>query len=468
MLIKMRTALSKIQERQYIFITVLLASVSGPILLSGVTVALPTIGNELSMNAIELGWVNYAFNLTLVVCTLPLGRLADITGRKRMYTIGLLLFAVSTLLSTLSNSSLMFILLRVVQGASLAMVWGTSTALLSAAYPHNERGKVLGWNVAAVYVGVSIGPTIGGLLTQNFGWRSIFYLGFILQLPVLALLFAKVRGEWAEAKGDKYDIIGSLLFGATLFFLMYGFSLLPSTDGIVLIVVGIVALSAFIVWELRVESPMLNIRVLAQNRMFAFSGLSQLLFQGATFPVAFILSLYLQYIRGLSPQDAGFVMLAQPVMQAVFSPFAGKLSDRMQPRMLASIGIALTLVGILLLFNATEGTDLLPFIVSQVLIGFGIALFASPNTNAIMSSIERKYYGVGSALQSTSRDVGITLGMGVLMLLFSLHMGTAQIVPEYYGAFVESIKVALVIFAISSFCCLLISAARGKIIHLPQ
>ena len=437
-------------------------------MLSGVTVALPAIGNELSMNAIELGWVAYAFNLALVICTLPLGRLADITGRKRMYTIGLLSFAVSTLFSTLSNSSLMFIVLRVVQGTSLAMVWGTATALLSAAYPHNERGKVLGWNVAAVYLGVSIGPTIGGLLTQNFGWRSIFYLGFILQLPVLALLFTKVRGEWAEAKGDKYDFVGSLLFGATLFFLMYGFSLLPSTDGIVLIAVGIVALSVFIIWELRVESPTLNIRVLVRNRMFAFSGLSQLLFQGAVFPVAFILSLYLQYIKGLSPQDAGFVLLAQPVIQAVFSPFAGKLSDKIQPRILASIGIVITLIGILLLFNATkEGTDLLSFIISQVLIGFGTSLFASPNTNAIMSSVERKYYGVASALQATSRDVGITLGMGILMLLFSLYMGTAQITPEYYGAFVESIKTALVIFAIASFCCLFISAARGKIIH-PQ
>jgi EmrB/QacA subfamily drug resistance transporter len=455
----------KIQEKQYLFITVLLASVSGPIMLSGVNVALPTIGTELSMNAIELSWIQYAFNLTLVVCTLPLARLADITGRKRIYTIGTLLLALSTLLSALSNSSLMLISLRVVQGMSLAMVWGTATALLSAAYPHNERGKVLGWNVAAVYLGVSIGPTIGGLLTQNLGWRSVFYLGFILQIPVAALLLTKVRAEWAEAKGEKYDIIGSLLFSATIFFLMYGFSLLPSMDGIVLIAIGIAGVLAFIIWELRVENPTLNMRLFARNRMFAFSGLSQLLFQGAVFPVSFILSLYLQYIRGLSPQDAGFVLLAQPVMQVVFSPLAGKLSDKIQPRILASIGIAVSLAGILLLLNATKGTALLPFILSLVLIGFGTSLFASPNTNAIMSSIERKYYGVASAFQATSRDIGITLGMGIVMLLFSLFMGAVQVTPEYYGAFVESIRMALVIFAMASFCCLFVSAARGKLIH---
>jgi MFS family permease len=461
----MWTALSKIQERQYLLFTVLLASVSGPIMLSGVNVALPTIGTELSMNAIELSWVAYAFNLTLVICTLPLARLADITGRKRMYTIGTALLALSTLLSALSVSSLMLILLRVVQGMSLAMVWGTATALLSAAYPHNERGKVLGWNVAAVYLGVSIGPTIGGLLTQYLGWRSIFYFGFILQLPVLALLLTKVRAEWAEAKGEKYDIIGSLLFSATIFFLMYGFSLLPSTDGIVLIAIGIAGLSGFIIWELRVESPTLNMRLFARNRMFAFSGLSQLLFQGAVFPVSFMLSLYLQYIKGLSPQDAGFVLLAQPVMQVVFSPLAGRLSDKIQPRILASIGIAISAAGILLLLHATEGTALLPFIVSLVLIGFGTSLFASPNTNAIMSSVERKYYGVASAIQATSRDIGITLGMGTVMLLFSLLMGAVQVTPEYYGAFVESIRAALTIFAIAAFCCIFISAARGKLIH---
>jgi MFS family permease len=285
----------------------------------------------------------------------------------------------------------------------------------------------------------------------------------------MALLFTKVRGEWAEAKGEKYDITGSLLFGIMIFALLYGFSLLPSTDGIWIITIGIMGLGAFIVCELRIDSPILNIHLLTRNRLFAFSGISQLLFQSAVFPIAFILSLYLQYIRGLSPQDAGFVLLVQPIVQAAFSPFTGKLSDKIQPRILASVGIAIMLVGILLLFGATQDdTALLPFIVSQVLIGFGTSLFASPNANAIMSAVERKYYGVASALQATTRDVGITCGMGMLMLLFSMYMGTAQITPVYYGAFVQSIRIALVVFAAVSFCCIFVSMARGKIVHPPQ
>ena len=464
----MQDVISKTQDRRYLLFTVLLTSLVAPIMLHAVNVALPSIGNELSMNALQLGWVMQSFSLTLVVCTLPLGRLADITGRKRIYTIGLLLFALSTLLSALSASALMLISLRIVQGISMAMVWGTATALLSAAYPYHERGKVLGWNVAVYFLGMSLGPSIGGILTQNLGWRSIFYLGLILQLPILVLLFTKVRGEWAEAKGEKYDIIGSLLFGVMLFALMYGFSLLPSIDGIWVIAIGIVGLTAFIIWELRVESPMLNIRVLARNRLFAFSGISQLLFQSAVFPIAFILSLYLQYIKGLSPQDAGFVLLVQPIVQAAFSPFTGRLSDKIQPRILATVGIVIMLVGILLLFSATQDTTLLPFIVSQVLIGFGTSLFASPNANAIMSAVERKYYGVASAIQATTRDVGITCGMGILMLLFSMYMGAAQITPAYYGAFVQSIRTALVVFAAVSFCCIFVSMARGKIVHPPQ
>ena len=455
------------QDSRYLLFAVLATSIAAPIMLHGVNVALPTIANELAMNAIQLSWVTQSFSLALVVCTLPLGRLADIVGRKKIYSIGLSLFAVSTFFSALSTSALMLISLRIVQGISLAMVWGNANALLSAAYPHSERGKVLGWNVAVFFLGMSLGPTIGGILTQNLGWRSIFFLGLILQIPALALLFTKVRGEWAEAKGERYDIAGSLLFGITLFFLMYGFSMLPSSEGLWLISAGIVGLIVTVIWELRVDNPTFNIYLLIHNRLFAFSGLSQLLFQSAVYPIAFILSLYLQFIGGLSPQDAGFILLVQPIIQAIFSSFTGKLSDKIQPRILTSIGLAITLFGILLLFIATEGTALLPFIVCQVLIGFGISLFSSPNANAIMSSVESRYFGVASAIQATSRDVGVTFGMSILMILFSLFMGTAQITPEYYGAFVESIRTALVIFAIICFCCIFVSATRGKIIR-PQ
>jgi EmrB/QacA subfamily drug resistance transporter len=437
-------------------------------MLSAVTVALPAIANDLTMNAIQISWVNQSLTLVVVILSLPLGRLADIKGRKTMYTIGSIIFTASTLLSALSTSSLMLIILRLIQGIGLAMIWSTATALLTSVYTLAERGRIIGVNVAAVYIGISIGPTIGGVLTQNFGWRSIFLLVLILQLPALTLLFTKIKGEWAEAKGEKFDIVGSVLFAIMFFCVMYGFSILTQNIGIWVVALGIIVLIIFVKWELKEESPMFKIHLLTRNRLFAFSSLVQIMFYSSTYPVSFILSLYLQYIRGLSPQDAGFVLLAQPVIQAIFSPLAGRISDKVQPRLLVSAGLFIELLGIILLLRALNDTSLLFIIVSQVLLGIGIAFFTSPNTNAIMSSVDRKYYGVASAIQVTTRDIGISFGMGIMMLLFSLYMGTAQITPEFYPAFVESISTGFIVFAGICFCCIFVSTARGKVIWNPQ
>ncbi len=450
-------------DKRYILYTVLLSSFSGPLMMSATNVALPTIGTDLNMNALQLSWVNQAFTLALIVCTLPLGRLGDILGRKRLFTFGSIVFALAAIGSGLSVSALMLISLRVVKGIALATVWGTATALLSNVYPHNERGRVLGLNVAMVFLAISLGPTIGGILTQYLGWRSVFYITIILQIPVIVLLLTKVKIEFAEARGERYDIVGSLLFAGTLFLIMYGFSSITTTHGVLLIVCGFMGLAAFIIWENRAEAPMFNIRLLTQNKMFAYSNLAQLLFHGSSFPVTFVVSLYIQYIRGLSPQDAGFVLLAQPVVQAVFSPIAGRISDRIQPRLIGSLGFGFMLIGLLLLLYSINDKPLLLIIVSLLLLGFGNALFASPNTNAIMGSVEQKYYGVASASQATFRDIGITSGMGILMLFLSINMGTAQITPEYYDAFVESIRMATIIFAAMCIAGISISATRGKV-----
>ena len=453
-------------DKRFVLYTVLLSSFSGPLLLSATNVALPTIGTDLNMNALQLSWVSQAFTLALIICTLPLGRLGDITGRKKLYTIGSIVFSLASLGSGLAQSALVLISLRVVQGVALAMVWGTATALLANVYPQNERGRVLGLNVAVIFLAISLGPTIGGVLTQHLGWRSVFFITILLQIPVIVLLLKKVKTEFADAKGEKYDIVGSLLFATMLFFIMYGFTSVTTIPGILLIIFGIILLATFVVWELKTEVPMFNIRFLTHNKLFAFSNLAQLLFYSSSYPVTFVVSLYIQYIRGLSPQEAGFVLLAQPVIQATFSPIAGRISDRVQPRLIGSLGFIVLLTGLLLLLYSIGDKPLFLIVLSLLLIGFGNALFASPNTNAIMGSVEQKHYGVASASQATSRDVGITFGTGVLMLFFSLYMGTAQITPEYYGAFVESIRMAIMIFSLICFAGVFVSAMRGKIVPI--
>ena len=431
-------------------------------MLSAVNVALPSIANDLSMNPVQISWVTLALTLTLVMFTIPFGRLADIIGRKKIFTTGLVIFAVSTLWLALANSPLMIISVRAIQGISLAMIWGTGVALLTAAYPANERGRVLGLSVAAVFLGSSIGPTIGGILTQYLGWRSIFYFTLIPQIPALVVLFTKVKGETVEGKKEPYDIPGSVLYGITLFSIVYGFSLLPDTLGIWIIAFGIILLIAFISRELRVESPLFNIHLLTRNKLFAFSSMTQLVFHCSIFPISFILSLYLQYVRGLGPQDAGFILLAQPVMQAIFSPLAGRISDKIQPRIIATLGVVVALAGLLLLLTAKEDSSILLYVASLLLLGLGNAFFATPNTHSIMSAVDHNYYGVASAVQATSRDVGITLGMSIMTLFFSLYLGSAQITPSNYNTFMECIRSAYLVFAVIGFCCVVVSLSRGK------
>lgn len=456
------------QEKRYLLVIAVLTSFAGPLMLSAVTIALPAIGTELSMNAIQLGWVAQSFSLTMAVFVIPFGRLADIWGRKKIFTIGLSIATVSTLLSALANSFLMLVSLRVLQGIGMSMLYSTSVAMLMSSYLPAERGRVLGINVAAVYSGISLGPVIGGILTQNLGWRSVFFLFVVLQVPALVLLLARIRTEWREARGEKFDIPGALLFAIMLFCLMYGFSLLPATLGIWTIAIGVIGLVAFIAWERKVASPIFNIQLLTRNRMFAFSNLTQMLFYVAVFASFISVSLYLQYVKGFSPQDAGFILLAQPVVQAVLSPIAGRLSDKVQPRVIVTAGVTTALVGLVLLLVATVNTALLFIIVSLVLLGVGLAFFAAPNTNAIMSSVERKHYGVASAMEMATRSVGMAFSMGILMLLFSLYLGTAQITPEYYTAFVDSFRMALIIFAGFCICCIVASSVRGKTVSRPE
>jgi MFS family permease len=198
------------------------------------------------------------------------------------------------------------------------------------------------------------------------------------------------------------------------------------------------------------------------NRVFAFSNLAALINYSATFAVTFLLSLYLQYTKELSPQTAGLILVSMPAVQAIFSPVAGSLSDRIAPQILASAGMALTTLGLVLLSLLGENTAIGFILVSLIILGFGFALFSSPNTNAVMSSVEKRAYGVASATLATMRQVGMMLSMGIAMVVFAMYIGRVEITPEYYPVFVKSMKIASLIFAILCFGGIFASLARGK------
>jgi EmrB/QacA subfamily drug resistance transporter len=440
-----------------------LASFLTPFMDSATNVALPVISQEFGMNAVSLSWIRTAYLLAAAMFLVPFGKLADIHGRKRIFTYGTATFTTAALLIGLSTSGPMLIAVRVVQGLGSAMIFGTGVAILTSVFSPGERGRVLGFNVAAVYTGLSLGPSVGGLLVGQLGWRAIFLVTVPLGLVVIAFVLWQLKGEWAEARGERFDGVGSGIYALALVAVTVGVSQLPRLLGAGLIVAGGLGLGAFAWWELRVQVPVLNIKLLTSNRTFAFSNLAALINYGATATVAFLLSLYLQYIKGLTPQQAGLVLVAQPVVMAFFSPVAGRLSDRVEPRIVASVGMTLTALGLFLLVFLGPSTPLWAIVLRLVLLGFGFALFSSPNMNAIMGAVSKRFYGVASGMLGTMRLVGQMLSQSVAMLLFALYIGRVEIAPENYDLFLASVRTAFIIFTVLCVAGIFASLARGRL-----
>ena len=438
------------------------ASFLTPFMASSINIAIPSIGKEFSADAITLSWISTAYLLAAAMFLVPMGRMADIHGRRKVFLAGMAGYSVVSLLCALAASEAMLVALRALQGFTDAMMFGTSLAIVTSVYPPAQRGRALGITVASVYAGGALGPFIGGMLTQLLGWRSIFLLTMVLGLFVTALALWKVRGEWAEARGQKMDVVGSFFYACTLFAVMYGFRLLPAVTGLWLILGGAVLLAAFVLRESRVASPVLDISLFRRNSVFALSNLSALINYAATFALSFLLSLFLQYIKGFSPRSAGLIMLTQPVMMAVFSPLAGRLSDRVEPRIVASAGMAMSTVGLLLTAFLGRASSLAHIIAILVLCGLGFGLFSSPNTSAIMGSVERKHYAVASATTGAMRLIGQMLSMGIAALIIAVYVGEVEITPERYVAFLIAFRSGFFIFA--ALCCIGIFASlfRGR------
>ncbi len=440
-----------------------LTSFLPPFMASSINIALPAIGDEFSMDAILLSWIATSYLLSAAVFMVPFGKVADIYGMKKVFFIGLFIFTASSLVAFFAPTSMILIGSRVLQGIGSAMIFGTGTAILVSVFPLQERGKILGINAASVYLGLSLGPFLGGLLTEYFGWRSLFLINVPLGLIPLALGLWKLKGEWAGAREDSFDMIGSAVYSLMLVAVMFGFSLLPAWEGAALVLAGIVTFFLFIRWESGVSCPVLDVRLFKKNRVYAYSNLAALISYSATFAITFLLSLYLQYIKGLAPDQAGLIMLAQPAVMAIFSPFTGKLSDRMEPRLVATAGMALTFVAVLAFVSLNGETSIFFIVGCLITLGFGLALFTSPNTNAIMSSVEPRHYGVGSATLGTMRLVGQVASMSFVMMVFSLYLGKVEITPLYYPQFLSSVRVAFAVFSALCILGIFASLARGKL-----
>jgi EmrB/QacA subfamily drug resistance transporter len=449
-------------SRSLILFVVILTSFVNPFLGASINIALPSISEEFSMGAVGMSWVAMAFLLSSAVFLVPLGKLADIQGRKRIFFMGNIIIALTSLLCALSPSGGMLILFRAFQGIGSAMVFGTGIAIITSVYPPKERGKAIGISVTSVYIGLSLAPFLGGILTEYLGWRSIFYVTVPFEVLVIWITWRYIREEWADAKGEKFDLLGSIIYLLAMSAFMFGFSRLPELSAIILSAVGLVGLAGFFFHERRIKTPIFNIHLFTSNRLFAFSNLAALINYATTFAITFLLSLYLQYILGLSPGDAGIILITQPVLMAIVASISGRLSDSYDPRILSSAGMAIIVGGLILLSFLTEQSSITYLVVVLAIVGFGFGMFSSPNTNAIMGSVDRKYLGVASATVGTMRLTGQMMSMGVATLILRVFIGNNPVSAQYSSEFMSSMKTTFLVFVVLCILGVFASLARGK------
>ncbi len=433
-----------------------------PFVGSALNLALPQIGHDLDMNAVTLSLMVSAYLLPCAMFQMPAARLGDLYGRRKIYLLGIGAFSLFSLLSSLAWSPGSLIAFRALTGIGSAMMFGTAMAILTSLFPAHQRGKTLGINTAVVYFALAAGPLFGGLLTHYLGWRSIFVACCLAGVTAVIFSLIAIRDEWTEARGEPFDFIGAALYALTLFAVIYGFSLLPNTTSWLLLALGIAAAFAFIRFEYRCRFPVFNLGLLVDNRAFRLSTVAAMINYSVTAASTFLLSLYLQYVRGLDAQHAGFLLMLQPIMQTFVSPLAGRWSDRVHPASLATAGMVMVTLALLGLCFLTENTPWLTLAALLLLFGAGFGIFSSPNVNMIMSSVDRPAYGTASAVTGTARLIGQSFSIGIATLTIHLYLGTAAVSAAHHAAFMSSLRLACAVFAMLCLVGIYASASRLK------
>jgi EmrB/QacA subfamily drug resistance transporter len=448
---------------KFALIIVCLGSIIGPLGMASVNIAIPDLAAELQANAKMVSWLPTLFILSSVIFMLPASKLADNYGRKRIYAYGMALNAFSSFMCGLGTSIEWVLFWRFIQGGASAMIFGPGVAIITSVTPSHKRGAALGIAAACVYVGLTIAPAVGGWLTELWGWRSVFFFQVPIVVALLILIKMRLSGEWKNDEKTRYDWWGTGIFTVFSSFLVYGLSILPHIFGAVMLVLSAISLALFILHQSRSRRPLIRVQMFRESRVFSMSLTTSLLMYASNFPLIFLMSLYLQFVKGLSPSHAGQVLLLQALSMAIMAPLSGKLADRFQPRLLATLGCVIVACGLLVLSLMDTQTSVTYIASSLLLIGVGFGLFSTPNNNAIMGGVKRHEVGVASASMNLARTIGNLFGMSLVNLMVHYYLGDAQFTQEQNPALIQTVEMALNMSLTFVLIACVISAFRGKL-----
>ncbi len=429
--------------------------------LSAINIAIPAIGEELQADAEMLSWIPAAMLWGNVVFLLPIGRLADRYGRKRLFWLGSLIFIISSFLILLTYNIATLLFVRVLQGLAGSMIYGTGIALVGAIYANSKRGQALGIAGSSVYLGLTMGPLIGGWLIMELGWRAVIWAPAIVACLALLVLFLFVKGEWRSKDAPTLDIQGALFMALSVTLFLVGTSRVSDPLFAALAVLGALTFVAFIRHQLKRDNPLLKIRAVKANRLLNRSLLAGLFVYGSSFSMVFLVSMYLQYVHAMTPVEAGQVVMIQTLIMMVLSPIAGRLSDKYEARYLSTLGCALFAVGYVAMSLVDADTSIDYVIMCVALVGGGFGLFSAPNNNAAIGAVPPERLSIVSAMINLARTMGNMISSAVIMVLFTVIMGDVAITTEQHPSLLLVIQIAMLLSAAYVVLAGIFSYRRG-------
>ncbi|MGC8729051.1 MAG: MFS transporter [Elusimicrobiales bacterium] len=445
----------------WILFVISLTAFVNPFMISSINIAIIQIEKTFQTTSTLTAWIITSYMLSTALSLIPAGKLAEIHGKRKVFIIGVLIFAISSFLCAFSKNFTFMIISRIIQGLGGGLFLATGTAILTHIFPKEKRGKVLGINVACVYLGLSLGPFLGGIIISKYNWNAIFLITGIINSIIFIISLYKLNFHDEKEKGKIY-ISQTIFYSFFIVSLIYGISKINSSVGIIFLGISVLSIIVFLLLQNRHKEKLLDIEIFKTNTVFTFSGLSALINYTATTALTFFLNIYLQSVFDFSPQKTGSILLIQPLVMALVSPFAGRLSDKKEPQIIASIGMFLTALSLFMTIFLTEKSTLTAVLSILSTAGLGFGLFSSPNTNAIMSSVLKKQYAMASSVLSTMRVIGQSLSMGITTLILSFYMKNTGL-SQNSTMLIKSIKTAFLIFFIMSFVGIFFSMMRGKI-----
>lgn len=432
------------REKRTVLAAACLAIFINPMVGTMLNLALVAIGEDFQCSTHQLGWLTSVFFISSVMAMMPAAKLSDIYGKKRIFTTGILICSAGLVLSSLSRDIYMLYCFRAFTGFGTAMISCNSVSMISDVYKRRERGVALSINTACVYLGASLGPSIGGLVTDILGWRALFLI--ILPMMAAALLcICGFKHNITSTPGMRMDSKGSAVYAAAVLATMLGLISLPDLYAVGLIVVGAVVMVAFVRVEMSSENPVIDMRMF-RNGPFTRSLVALFLNYAASYCINFFLALYLQSIGAMTATQAGLVLMVQPVFQVVLTLGVGRYIDSLDYRILPTVGMGVLCAGLGMMMLLGEDINVPYTVLCLAVNGIGFGLFSSPNTTATMSYVDPKQYNEASGLIATLRQTGMMMSMGLATCLISLFMGsTASLTPENYLLFMDVMKWAWVV-----------------------